>query len=272
MVAKELAVALAAEECRVHLHNLDLSVKQEALPEAEPDIRVVLFALHAFDAPEPVWKWFETLPSGSSPVAVLSVSAGGEMYPNTGCRGKLCRAFEAKGYRVFYDRMLVMPANWVFSITDEMAMHLIRVLPQKARTIAGQIAALKERRAPKQKLGPVRALLPGAEKAQAPGFAKKFRILETCTSCGLCARICPTLNVAMVEGRPVFAEQCVMCFRCIYRCPSKAIFTKDFQVLKGGFDLKALQKRMEGKELPPWQDMVKGLMWLGVRRYLEEED
>ena len=51
------------------------------------DRLVVLFAVHAMNAPSPVYQWLDALPlSPGASAAVLSVSGGGEVSPNTACR------------------------------------------------------------------------------------------------------------------------------------------------------------------------------------------
>ncbi|MGB5823803.1 MAG: EFR1 family ferrodoxin [Proteocatella sp.] len=53
--------------------------------------------------------------------------------------------------------------------------------------------------------------------------AKSFSVENTCTSCGICAKVCPTENIKLKEGHPVWSDNCLMCLACINRCPVKAI-------------------------------------------------
>lgn len=46
---------------------------------------------------------------------------------------------------------------------------------------------------------------------------------ERCTSCGLCARQCPMLNIKLKDRRPQWDPACAMCLRCYHHCPVKAI-------------------------------------------------
>lgn len=46
---------------------------------------------------------------------------------------------------------------------------------------------------------------------------------DICTSCGLCAHICPTGSITMEEGTPEWNNTCVQCTACIHRCPARAI-------------------------------------------------
>ena len=53
--------------------------------------------------------------------------------------------------------------------------------------------------------------------------AKKFYVTDACISCGKCERVCPTQNVHLESGRPVWGKKCTHCMACICRCPAEAI-------------------------------------------------
>ena len=53
--------------------------------------------------------------------------------------------------------------------------------------------------------------------------AKKFYATDACISCGKCERVCPTQNVRLENGRPVWGKKCTHCMACICRCPAEAI-------------------------------------------------
>ncbi|WP_319559096.1 EFR1 family ferrodoxin [Marispirochaeta sp.] len=40
---------------------------------------------------------------------------------------------------------------------------------------------------------------------------KSFAVDENCSSCGLCAQVCPVDNVRLEEGKPVWHRKCQMC-------------------------------------------------------------
>ncbi len=63
-----------------------------------------------------------------------------------------------------------------------------------------------------------------------PGFLRShgrkdtdFRVDETCTKCGTCAKVCPVQNIVMNENGPVWQHWCEFCFACLHYCPAEAI-------------------------------------------------
>ena len=53
--------------------------------------------------------------------------------------------------------------------------------------------------------------------------ASAFTAGDACTGCGQCARFCPTNNIAIENGKPVWGGNCTHCMACICRCPAEAI-------------------------------------------------
>ena len=52
------------------------------------DLLIVLFPVHAFDAPEPIYNWVKSLPQGigtSISTVIISVSAAGDIWLNSAC-------------------------------------------------------------------------------------------------------------------------------------------------------------------------------------------
>lgn len=236
---------------------------------AKPDLLLLVYAVHAFDAPEPVHRWLENASLEGVRAAVVSVSGGGEHWPNSCCRGAVCKAFARRGAKVVYENMMVMPCNWVVPVRDEEAMYLLSAVPEKVEKMLDAMLAGRERRT-RARMRFAVAWITKLERFGARRFPKGIRTGESCNGCGWCARNCPSGNIAIQDGKPTFSASCAMCFRCVYGCPSKALKTKNFMVLKQGFDLDALEKRMKDTPLPPIEECFKGRMWKAVREYLTE--
>lgn len=52
---------------------------------------------------------------------------------------------------------------------------------------------------------------------------KEFYTQDTCTGCGICAKVCPLENIEMKEKQPIWHKNCQLCEACINYCPAKAI-------------------------------------------------
>lgn len=52
---------------------------------------------------------------------------------------------------------------------------------------------------------------------------KQWHYEENCVSCGKCERICPMLNIIMIEGHPKWGKVCCSCLGCYHVCPVHAV-------------------------------------------------
>jgi ferredoxin len=239
------------------------------------DLMVLLFAVHAFNAPKIVYKWIDSLSSNNRfvPAAVISVSGGGEMTPNTACRVNSIRKLEKKNYRVIYEKMIVMPSNWVVKTDDGLAIKLLEVLPLKVKRISDDLLAGVVLRTRPKFIDRIFSRAGEMEKTGSKFFGQRIRVNENCTGCGWCEKKCPANNISMSNNRPVFGSGCFLCLKCIYGCPSKALKAGIFKfiILKEGYDFKAVEKRMDGIKPAPVEELAKGYLWKGVKEYLLED-
>jgi ferredoxin len=274
------STALVADTLEKELTGRGLSVTKSEIragnlpSDDKEDLLILLFAVHALNAPGIVYEWIGSLPNNNRPVpaAVISVSGGGEMTPNTACRVSSIRRLEKKNYRIIYEKMVVMPSNWVVKTDDGLAIRLLEILPLKIGCIADDLQAGIVRRTKPKFLDRIFSRIGEIEKARAKFFGQKIRVNENCNGCGWCAKRCTANNISMSDNRPTFGRECFLCLKCIYGCPNKALIAGTFRfiILKDGYDLKDLEKRMKGIKPAPVEDLAKGYLWKGVREYLLE--
>ena len=50
-----------------------------------------------------------------------------------------------------------------------------------------------------------------------------FDVNEACTGCGICAKVCPSGNIKINDGKPEWHNSCENCLACYVWCPQKAI-------------------------------------------------
>ena len=267
-VARHLRDAFVAQGVTV----AQVALEREQAPVADAELLVIAYPVYAGNAPQPVGEWIAAAPEGhGTPAAVVSVSGGGEVSPNTACRAATIRALTRKGYRVVYEAMMVMPSNFFEAYSDELSALLLRKAPDVARGIARDVLTGVTRRMRPLPWDRVLYRLLLVEHLGSRIFGKHLKASDACIGCGWCAAHCPRGNIAMKNGKPVFSNRCVLCTRCLYGCPVKAItpgFGK-FAVLKQGFDLDALEARTQSKtDFPPLEELTKGAGYNGVTKYL----
>lgn len=56
--------------------------------------------------------------------------------------------------------------------------------------------------------------------------AAAFAVTDACNACGLCQRICPSGNIEIRGGKPLWDRVCSGCLACYHRCPEQAIIFK----------------------------------------------
>ena len=241
----------------------------------DEDLLVLLFAVYALRAPRPVDEWIEQAPPGNGrPAAVISVSAGGEISPNANCRAAVIRQLELKGYDVLYEGMFVMPCNFLIRYDDALCAMLLKAAPRKANRIASDILAGTRCRKKPLLFDRLLSTIGLLEKRNSGFFGKHLYATEGCIGCGWCEKHCPRGNISLHSGKPLFGAECVICLRCVYGCPQNAIipgFAKSF-VLQDGFNIQAIERRTSHlTQFPPLNQIAKGPIMAGVRRYLKEE-
>ena len=66
--------------------------------------------------------------------------------------------------------------------------------------------------------------------------SNRFYATDTCISCGICAKVCPTGTISLSgDGKPEWADTCVQCVACIHRCPVRAIEYGTISLKKGRY-------------------------------------
>lgn len=262
------------------IHPLDLSIQNSLSTQynemtQKVKLLFVIYPVYAFDAPQPVYDWIEDLSLGNDiSTVVISVSGGGKIWPNTLCRISCIKALERKGYNVFYEEMLVMPSNFIIKTNDDLSMWLLKKIPVRIKKIVDDVITGKRHRIGFKISAKCIHFFSRIEKKYAKLFGLSLMIKESCNGCGWCAKNCPRNNITMVEGKPIFSNQCIICMRCIYGCPSKAICTDKYKfiILKDGYSIESIEETIQGKELQPVKKCSKGYLWSGVRKYLLEKD
>jgi len=261
------------EVLKVPLDMQEAGYQERPCIDDSVGLLVLVYAVYALDAPVPVYEWVGGInETDGLPAAVISVSGGGEMWPNTACRVGCIWLLERKGCNVFYERMMVMPSNVLIETKEQLAAQLLNVLPAKSEHCVDEILAGIIRRKKTPVTQKLMASFSKLERKETHKIARDFNILDGCTNCGLCVDRCPRKNIEIKDCGPAFGDRCVACLRCIYGCPAKAICFRHLKMipLKNGFNLDEFEKRMKSTELLPIGKVKAGILFTGLKKYLED--
>lgn len=132
-----------------------------------------------------------------------------------------------KNLRCMGTAQIVMPENYIAMFAVPQAEEARKIVEKAEPTIAEVVARLKNGQA----FPPPRSNLYDRFMSAAvnPVFyrfivkAAGFRATDSCTGCGQCVRRCPTNNIRLENGKPVWGKECTHCMACICYCPAEAI-------------------------------------------------
>jgi len=248
LVAELLADKLKTENNTIEINRIcrDNIKKSKKL---EIDYYILIFPVHSFNAPKPIYEWVDHLEGNHCKTAVISVSGGGNVITNSACRDKTVKLLRKNNFSVLYEEMLRMPNNWVKAPKKKKYIRILSKLPSMIDEISQTILSEKRKKKVVFWIDYLISALGEIEKKETHKFGNGIKVLETCTACGLCSANCCSSNIQMenqtlsdVYSKPKFGNQCDMCLGCVYNCPQKALQPTwgAFQVDKNGYDLRLM--------------------------------
>ena len=210
----------------------------------ETDYYILIFPVHSFNAPKPIYEWVAHLNGNHCKTAVISVSGGGNVITNTACRCKTVKLLKKSCFNVIYEEMVRMPNNWMKAPNQKEYTRILSKLPNKIDKITQTVISEKRSKKFIYWIDYLITALGEAEKSGTRKFGNRIKVLDTCTGCGLCAKNCCSSNIQMEKQMPTIGNRCDMCLGCIYNCPQKALQPTwgAFQIDKNGYDLHLMRQ------------------------------
>ncbi|BBF42730.1 ferredoxin [Lachnospiraceae bacterium KM106-2] len=219
------AARIIAEEAQDELVSINELMKKDfhgTLTSTKPF--VVVSPIYAWRMPRVVEKFLrEVTLDGSREIYVL-VTCESQTGNAVTYVKELCQelSMTLKGFTAFY-----MPENYILmypEVKEEQAKASIEKITPRIHAVGKEIAENKA--IPIKKPTIIAKMQTGLVN---PIFyrllvkAKGFHTTEKCTGCGKCENLCPLNNIRLIDGRPIWGDDCTHCVACISGCPSEAI-------------------------------------------------
>lgn len=219
----------AAKKLLAHLSHAELipiaAARQNRFIDSDANTIGLIFPVHIWGVPPPVMDFLEKMTTDSSAYFfAIAVNAGQVAATIL----QLADFLGKKNIKLSSGFSLGLPSNylpWSGAPSEKKQQKLFQKAVIKINNIAGCVNARRE--LPPEK-GPLwqnvlLSMIYNKTFAKVPYMDKPFWSDQKCTSCGICARICPAQNIEITEGKPKWLHRCEQCFACIQWCPEEAI-------------------------------------------------
>ena len=195
--------------------------------------------VHAFSAPKIFFDFLDRLPDVDNR-KTFTFKTAGDPICHGGSTSLVRNGLNKKGYKVFHENLIIMPANVVVKYDDSLVKQLYEVAVKKVKRGTEEILSGKTKLQKNNlwlKIGTY--LFNKAECNGAFYFGKYLIASDSCNLCGKCIKECPTRNISKQNESIIFGNKCTFCMRCVYNCPERAISNKymNFFIIKKGYNI-----------------------------------
>lgn len=210
----------AAKEIAKNIDAQVLPMNDASCIPTDASVIGFVFPVYAWGMPNQVERFISRLEIEHPSPYLFGVATCGVLGKNA--IADLARLLSRKGHTLDYGKVLRSVANNIFlyDIDLDRASRRLDRCDSDLRQVVCDIFAQSRSRLPKG--DPVSHWL----HSKTTGYSeldRRFTVHDSCTGCGICAKLCPAGNISMQDGRPVFSHQCEHCIACVQWCPRQAI-------------------------------------------------
>lgn len=218
--AQRIAAALGDE-----LLSMNDRIKAEDTSSVKTDERLVIVTpTYAWRIPRLVENWLRRTEFPGARQAWFVMTCGGEIGNAAKYNHAICRE---KQLAYMGTAQIVMPENYIAMFNAPQAEEARQIVAKAEPDIDRAISAITGGQAfPPPRNNLYGRFMSGSVNPIFYSFfvkSKAFAASNACTGCGQCVRLCPTNNITVQNGRPVWGGDCTHCMACICHCPAEAI-------------------------------------------------
>jgi ferredoxin len=201
------------------------------------DHLILLYPIHAFNAPRNVKRFVKSLPPKLyNDVSLIGVGCT-TSWVNKAVSSDLRKLLSKKEYPIILDEILAMPLTIIIDFPDKIAKKLIAESEKRIKEIGISLANSDKTTEKVDFKSQLLNIIGKVEQFASRLFGLELHAGNDCNSCGICWENCPENNIKCnSNGKPKFGFSCLMCLRCVYNCPQKAItprFSRFIPIKKG---------------------------------------
>ncbi len=220
-----------------NLYALEHTIPSE-LPNTEH--LIILFAIHAFNAPRTVKRFVKMMPSNKFKKVSLIAVGCNTSWVNNAASKEIRKILASKSYNIVVDDIIAMPLTFIMSFPEDVIKDQIdsahKVIEKLSSDIINSVVSKKQISLKSHVIHGIGRVEPFASRF----FGLELHAKKSCIKCGLCVKECPEQNIQMKDnGKLKFGFKCMMCMRCLYNCPTKSITPRisKFIPIKKGYSL-----------------------------------
>lgn len=183
------------------------------------------YPIHAFNAPENVWKYAKKFPKVENSKKVFVIMVSGEyMTINHSSSKKLLRILKRRNYVLESDYHYIMPYNMIFRHTEARATRMYETMNKLVPIDAKEyLVDNKPHFIKKHHFVGWFIFLLRIEQWFSGVNGRLFKVnKKKCIKCMKCVNNCPVKNIEYVNGKFKFHGNCLLCTRCSFNCPTDA--------------------------------------------------
>ena len=223
-----------AKRISEHLDNCELFSMKTQQPMTHDYERIgFVFPHYALGVPNIVRRFMEEIDlSAYKNAYFFAIETMGGFRGN--CLAQVRDILKSKGITLSYGNAVLMFANNVVNYDMKKdAVERTADSNKSAMLIASDIQQKKQNSIRRTNF--FLALIYKSIVSSYPQKGLDFNVSNTCMACGQCIKICPTENITINSGKPVFGNQCEQCMACIQWCPKTAINYKNKTQTRGRY-------------------------------------
>ena len=208
----------------VHEYRIEDYLQKDIPDLSKYDIIGIGYPIHAFNAPMPVIKFAEKLPTCNGQQVFFFKTSGEPFPPNHSSSYILHKKMVKKSYKLIFERHFLMPYNIMFKYPDSLVKQMISTNELLAKGMAKSILQDKHelldyKIASRINSFNFRYIMHYGAKVN----GKLFRANKKCNLCQICVSECPSRNITCKNGKIKFGWDCFLCMSCVLKCSKNAI-------------------------------------------------